>query len=380
MPADSPADPETPGADERAATADAAPPAAQTPPDPVPGAQLPAVVREPDQDDANAASSPVTGPISASLLPEPDDVYTTVAAATAEDLAVLAPAVPAATRTAVEDADPELDADLAAWFSPDCDLPRLTLLGPVQVSAHGKAIAKRKAYYTELVAYLATRAYGATEDEVADAFAIKPARAREVMGTVRAWLGPNPRTGTLHLPHARESAAGKRRGVGVYEIDGLLVDADLFRRLRVRGQARGSDGIADLRRALTLVTGQPLDQLRATGWTWMYGGDRLDHHLMCAVVDVAHIVTTHGLATGDLAVAREAVAAALRAAPYEEISRLDLAAVTDAEGHHTQARQIIDRDVCNRTDDDGAPIDLPPRTLEVLANHGDWLNHRREAS
>ena len=252
-----------------------------------------------------------------------------VAAATAEDLAVLAPAVPAATRTAVEDADPELDADLAAWFSPDCDLPRLTLLGPVQVRAHGKAIAKRKAYYTELVAYLATRAYGATEDEVADAFAITPARAREVMGTVRAWLGPNPRTGTLHLPHARESAAGKRRGVGVYEIDGLLVDADLFRRLRVRGQARGSDGIADLRRALTLVTGQPLDQLRATGWTWMYGGDRLDHHLICAVVDVAHIVTTHGLATGDLAVAREAVAAALRAAPYEEISRLDLAAVTD---------------------------------------------------
>jgi hypothetical protein len=44
---------------------------------------------------------------------------------------------------------------------------------------------------------------------------------------------------------------------------------------------------------------------------------------------------------------------------------------------HTRARQIIDRDVCNRTDDDGPPIDLPSRTLELLASHGDWLNHRR---
>jgi len=200
------------------------------------------------------------------------------------------------------------------------------------------------------------------------------------MGTVRAWLGPNPRTGTLHLPHARESAAGKRRGVGVYEIDGLLVDADLFRRLRVRGQACGSDGIADLRRALTLVTGQPLEQLRATGWTWMYGGNRLDQHLRCAVVDVAHIVTTHSLNAGELTLAREAVETALRADPYDEVSRLDLGAVLTAEGHLDQAREVIDREVCNRTDDDGPPIDLSPRTLQVLANHGDWLKHRREAS
>jgi hypothetical protein len=333
-----------------------------------------------DEQDLESFSGASTAPVQPPLLSAPDEVYTKVAATTAEDLAVLAPTVPASTRIAIAESDPTLDADVAAWFSDTCDLPRLTLLGPVLLRANGAAIAKRRPFYTELVAYLASRPSGATTDEVAAAFNLQKAdTVRNAAKIVRDWLGRNPRTGELHLPHAPESAAGKRRGVGVYQIDGLLVDADLFRRLRVRGQARGADGIADLRTALTLVSGQILDQLRPGGWSWMYEGDRLDHHLISAVVDVAHIVTTHGLATGDLAIAREAVTAALRAAPYEEISRLDLAAVTYSEGHHTRARQIIDHEVCNRTDDDGPPLDLSPRTMQVLANHEDWVR-RREAS
>ena len=64
---------------------------------------------------------------------------------------------PPRLRQAVEEADPALDADLTAWFADDCHLPRLTLLGPVGARTHGIAIAKRKPYYTELLAYLATR-------------------------------------------------------------------------------------------------------------------------------------------------------------------------------------------------------------------------------
>ena len=273
-----------------------------------------------------------------SLLPEPDQVYEQAAATTAEDLAILAPVVRPETRTAVEKADPTLDADLDAWFSDTCALPRLTLLGPVGVRAHGAAIAKRRPYYAELVAFLATRPHGATPEEVARAFNINPARVRNDVKIARDWLGTNPLTGRLHLPDARESEAARARGIGVYQIEGLLIDADLFRRLRVRGQTRGPEGIADLQRALTLVTGPPLDQLRAGGWTWMYDGDRLDQHLLCAVVDVAHTVTTECLQAGDLAAARAAVETALLAAPLEEITKLDLAAVVDAEGHRHEAQ------------------------------------------
>jgi hypothetical protein len=132
------------------------------------------------------------------------------------------------------------------------------------------------------------------------------------------WLGVNPRTGEKHLPDARQSTAAKAakaakaRGVGVYQVDGLLIDADLFRRLRVRGEARGADGITDLSRALTLVGGQPFDQLRTGGWSWLHEGDRLDQHMLCAV---AHMVTTSALKSGDLGQARAAAEFAALAAP-----------------------------------------------------------------
>ena len=163
---------------------------------------------------------------------------------------MLAPRVPVDVRSAVADADPTLDDDVTAWFSDRCDRPRLTLLGPVGVRAHGTPISKRKPYYTELLTYLATRPHGATPEEVADAFSITGPRVRNDVKVVRDWLGINPRTGRKHLPDARDTAAAQDRGIGVYQIEDLLVDADLFRRLRVRGETRGPDGITDLRRAL----------------------------------------------------------------------------------------------------------------------------------
>jgi pimeloyl-ACP methyl ester carboxylesterase len=48
----------------------------------------------------------------------------------------------------------------------------------------------------------------------------------------------------LHTRPHRETAAARARGVGAYQIDGALTDADLFRRLRVRGQAPGTGRLA----------------------------------------------------------------------------------------------------------------------------------------
>ncbi|KGN41043.1 LysM peptidoglycan-binding domain-containing protein [Knoellia aerolata] len=309
-----------------------------------------------------------------SVLPDPDQDYVATAATTTEDLAALAPKVPTTVRDALHDADPTLDADVAAWFADDCPLPRLTLLGPVRARTRGTPLAVRKAYMTGVLTYLSTRSHGATPDELADALSITPAKARGYAKTVRDWLGTNPRTGQPHLPDARRTPEAKSRGVAIYQVQDLLVDADLFRRLRARGQACGQHGITDLTQALDFVQGPPFSQLSGDAWAWLYEGDRLDHHLSCAVVDVAHLVTTHALRHGDTRTARTATETALLAAPAEEIPHLDLAAVTRAEGHPDRAKRILRDQVANRTDDEGPPMDLPARTQTIL-NARAWTGH-----
>lgn len=330
---------------------------------------------DPDQGEAVSAQPEATSVLSGS-----DELYLEAAATTSEDLQALAPRVAATVRRDVEDADPRLDEDIAAWFADSSRLPKLRLLGPVRATTRGKPLLKRKPYMTELLTFIALHPHGATPGEVSDAFGITPAKVREYVRLVREWLGTNPRTGEPHLPDARLARGALHRGTAVYEVVDLLVDLDLFRRLRGRGQARGADGIEDLRTALRLVEGRPFDapvQRRAGGgWTWLVDGDRLDEHAVVAVVDVAHLVVTDALATGDLAVGRMAAETAAMAGPFEEIPRLDLAAVASAEGRHAEARRIVRDEIANRTDDEGAPPELVSRTEAVLKRRTEWLGSR----
>ena len=249
-------------------------------------------------------------------------------------------------------------------------------MGPVRARTRGKALAERKAYMTAVLAYLATRPHGATPEELADAMGITPAKAREYARIVREWLGTNPRTGDKHLPDARQAPAAKTRGVAVYQVQDLLVDADLFRRLRARGQSRGADGIPDLIAALDLVQGQPFSQLRPGAWTWLFDGDRLDQHLSCAIVDVAHVVTTHALHAGDTATARRCAEIAVLAAPFEEAPSSTSPESAHAEGRPDEAQQLLRDQVLTRADDETSPEDLPNRTTSVLTNSG-WERAER---
>ena len=176
------------------------------------------------------------------------------------------------------------------------------------------------------------------------------------------------------MPSAKTNPAAKARGVGVYQIYGMLLDADLFRRLRVRGQARGPAGMEDYATALRLVTGPPFSQMRDDGGTWLLEGDRIDQLPHLAVVDVAHLLATSALAAGDTATARAAVDIARLAAPDEESPRLDAAAVDVPTDAPREARQTLREQVCNRSDDGEPPMDLNPRTRQILARHRDWLS------
>ncbi len=322
----------------------------------------------------NTPEDAVDEPLS-SLLEGNDEDYIRESAIVQEDLETLAPKVPAHVRTEVESSDPALDQDIADWFSPDCDRPRLSLLGQVAVRAHGQALDRRKPYFTELLAFLALRRqHGATREAISAAFGISAGKARDYTNTVRDWLGTNPRTCEPHLPHADQAPATKVNGVNVYQVDGgLLIDLDLFLRLRARGQARGgAEGRADLSTALELVTGPPFSNKRDDGWSWLAEGERFDLMAPGWISDVALIVVTEALATGDLIKARSAAYVANKADPDGESTRLCLAHVTKAEGDQFEAERILREEVCNRSDDGEAPMELSERTKTIISTHG-WL-------
>lgn len=301
-----------------------------------------------------------------SLLPLEAREYADSAATTVEDVEVLAPTAVAEAAAAVRATDPGLDEDLARWESPVPVAPKLTLLGPITVRTLGDATATahRRPYYVEFLAYLAMHPNGVTAEKLAADLCIRPQKARSDLSIIRKWLGQS-RAGIPFLPRAQQTHQG---GVhATYALDGVLCDLDLFRRLRARGQSRGADGMSDLISALHLVSGEPFTDLRKDGWSWLLEGDRLDHIMTAAIVDVGHIVTSHALAVGDLDLAEFASNVALAASPYDEIATLDRAAVERATGDDDGADVRLRNRVFNRSDDDYGPIELPPRSSEVVA-------------
>ena len=311
-----------------------------------------------------------------SLLPLDAHVYADIAATTVEDVDELAPLAVPEARQIVERNDPGLDDDLARWESPTVSADKLILLGPVSARTVGdtKTTAHRRPFYIELLAYLTLHPAGATRVELADAFGLRVERVRVDMSALRRWLGTDPRTGELYLPNADTS--GSADEPARYRLHGVLCDVDLFRRLRARGQSRGAEGIDDLIAALRLVSGEPFTDLRQEHWNWLLDGERWDHIMTSAIVDVAHIVTTHALANGDAKLAGWAASVAYAAAPYDEVAQLDMIAAGAADGDHERAEADLKAKVFDRRDDDLPPIAVPDRTEQIVSDK-QWGTHSR---
>jgi LysM repeat protein len=305
------------------------------------------------------------------ILPLPTDEYTKRAATTAQDVHTLAPRITDDRRDKVQHAVSGLDADLADWYDPSCPRPKVTLLGPVTVTASGELPTDkpRLAWNTEIVAFLVSQPHGATAEQYGTALwpgdpaIVGKSKVRQSIHIVRRWLGENPRTGRDHLP-TNPGVSGI-----VYRIEDALVDADLFRQLRQRGVARGADGIADLQAALNLVSGVPFDRRRPGGYGWL-ADTALDHQYTAMIVDVAHTVATHHLADSNPEAAAAAAEVALLAGSYEDTPLLDLAAACEARGMHAEVDMYVRRIMNNH--DVEEEVDLPPRTFEILHRRG-WL-------
>ncbi len=291
-----------------------------------------------------------------SILPAPDEAYLDTASTTADDLNRLAPKVTTGTTKAVAAADPTLDADLREWRDPASTRPKLRLLGPVSLQLGGSgepaAADTGKAALLELLAFLATRTRGATTQQVADAMRIAEGSVRSKVGKLRDWLGEDPYTGQDYVPLMHQTDIAKATGIPAYGLRGVLVDADLFRRLHLRGKTRGTDGLDDLKTALTLVTGEPLTGFKDRRGNWVYDGDRPDQQYIVAIADVAHIVSTAALEAGDKLAARQLALVAIKASPAEEIARRDYEAAGGDLSDRTQIQESLfsdDEDWPDRT-------------------------------
>jgi nucleoid-associated protein YgaU len=328
----------------------------------VTGALLPEV-SEPRPEDPDEPAG------EASILPGPTSEYVEVAATLAEDVERLAPVVPPATTERVLNADELLDRDVEDWFGER--VPRLMVLGPVTARARKPRRAEKKwPQILSTLTYLMHHPDGTAAPDIAEAIGEPSPKIRTYVSYLRAWFGTDPRTGRPHAPKANESRAYEERGVQCYQIEGVLYDVDLFRRLRARGQARGADGIEDLLTALRLVQGRPFEGTETTAvWQWAFQSERTDLELTAAIIDVAHIVADHGFAGDDLDLVGRAVATAKLVAPEDDVVVNDEVHLLWRQGHTELARRRRE-DLLNGGDDGGdlGPVETPGRTRRIASD------------
>ena len=306
-----------------------------------------------------------------SILPLPAQQYAATAATTEQDVAMLAPGVSDRVQTELADSDPTLDEDLAAWWDQDNIQVKLRLLGPLQVWAAGLDPAPAGLpQKIEAVAYLATRARGASAAQCredlwpADRSDKPTSKVRNLLHGTRSWLGVNPQTSREYIP----ANPGEGRG-GLYLIEGIVTDADLFRRLRLRALARGTAGLEDLRAALDLVTGQPFERRRPGGYGWV-ANTGLDFAFTGMIADVAHLLATHHLAAAEPEPAADAAQVALLAGSAADEVLLDLVAAAHARGDGDSGDGYVKKIMRNHSAN--VEEDIPPRTYEILLRHN-WL-------
>lgn len=286
---------------------------------------------------------------------------------TAEELEVTTPRVTEPVRDRVLDADPTLDDDLADWHNESSPRPKVAVLGPVKVTGSGPRPPHRHAFYDELATLLALHPDGVKGASLSDAVGVRIERLRVDLNTIREWFGVDPETDQPYFPNARSTPAAKRLGEPCYQLVQPLVDADLLVRLRLRGLTRGVDGLGDLTAALDLVRGRPFDELRETGWGWLFEmSPRHDLDLEAAIADIGHLLVADALSKHDLERAKSIITTAMLGASHDEVLRVDFAGILSASGTTAEAELFLREMVFNRSDDGGPPLDLPDRTKQVV--------------
>ena len=241
---------------------------------------------------------------------------------------------------ATEDPPPadELDAAVAAFLDPtDTTVPKVAVMGPVQVHAPGEIDPERVAVVTELIVYLATRpgrtvSAAALDDVVWPNKAVRLSTRNEAISRARNWLGADAEGD----PHLRRGSDGT-----VSLGSRVLVDWDLFTDLTARGLAANGEGHRDLATALSLVRGQPFAHVPPRRYGWL-PETYLEQDIAAAVVDTAHRLATQRLAAGDPKGARHAARQAQLIDRYDERPWRDLLLAEQHLGNRGAIRTLVE--------------------------------------
>ena len=244
----------------------------------------------------------------------------------------------AALLESVLSSDPTLDADLAEWHSDEVTRPRIAILGPAEVRASGTPKG-RLTRCTEIAVYLALHRTVTTDKFQTDLWAEndQPSAGtrRWWLSTLRTWLGSDAE-GRKYLAEARR---------GVQDLTDRLLDVELMRRLRKRGEAWATAGdvpraYQDLRSAMGLVRGPVLHQAPPGAYAFLSNPDRGEDHLAPLwVVQIAHEAVDLALQLGDLDGARAAAEMAHQVAPTEDAPLTDLVRIAQTAGRQMEARE-----------------------------------------
>jgi LysM repeat protein len=280
------------------------------------------------------------------------------------------PTVTVSIHDSPPDGDPELDGDLASWRDHDPTRPHIAILGPVEVDAPGPALEHRRRFHAEIIVYLAQRAgRGADRDQLDSALwpgrDVKDASRRVAITRARRWLGDTP-SGEPWLPDMDVDR--------LYRLTpGYLFDWHLFRRLRTRAGVRGAQGAGDLRAALELVRGVPVDEAdrpfvagARAPYPWLAESDIHPDHITSAIVDTAHELAALCLDADDTVGVRWAVRQAWLADPHRSYDQpwRDLMLAHEHDGHPDQVRATFGELMVLREAE--VPEDLSPDTYQLV--------------
>lgn len=243
----------------------------------------------------------------------------------------------------VERKDPDLDRDLQRWHAGETpQVPLIGILGEPVVRAPGIVPTTRQAWLVEILVYLALHPSGVSTDKALtdlwpEGSEVKVTTVRTAFHGARRWAGRG-----LEGDPQRTFVSDMQRDT-TYRLRGHVLDWDLFRRLRKRGQARNGahhpGAVADFEAALSLVRGPLFSGIRHRGYAWLFNDDqRVYLHMPGVIVDTAHELVDIALNSGDTDGARRAadIARTVDVDAASDRPLLDLMRVAHAEGNQSE--------------------------------------------
>lgn len=231
---------------------------------------------------------------------------------------------------------------------PAADHPQVLLIGPAELrGAAGPEPARARQQLVELCAWLVEHP-GSTATAMAAGLAVAEGTRRSNLSRLRAWLGSAP-DGKPYLPDAYSGRV-------------LLhpaITSD-WHRLQLLLQP-GIDRVGDstLVAALDLVRGAPLADAAPTQWHW---AEELRTDLSSSLRDVGIVLADRALARGDIDLARWAAARALVVAPDDEQLLCARLRTEHRAGNVAEVERLVNQ-VTRQARALG--VDLLPETVEL---------------